>query len=213
MFWADRVTVHWWTGISPYFAVTGAQPLLPLNFSEATYLCPPLFQFLTTMELIAERAASLVKWEEDLVKLHSHVYSPQLEAAKCFEKEHSTSIKDYRLSHGDLVLVWHMAFKKSLNRKIHPWYSGPLVFISRNQGGAYIICELNGSVWDCPAMQFWVLPYRAHCSIPLPDLTKIDISMAQLCQMEFTHMKKRLFYKTLRTARISFGRGRLMTRH
>ena len=74
--------------------------MLPLNFSEATYLRPPPSRFLTTTELIAERAASLEKWEEDLVKLHSRVYSSRLEAAKCFEKEHSASIKDYRLTRG-----------------------------------------------------------------------------------------------------------------
>ena len=41
VFWADRVTVRRGMGVSPYFAVTGAQPLLPLDFSEATYLRPP----------------------------------------------------------------------------------------------------------------------------------------------------------------------------
>ena len=96
MFCADHVTIHWWMGSGPYFAVTGAQPLLPLDFLEATYLHPLPSWFLTTMELIAEWTASLEKWEEDLAKLHSRVYSNRLEAAKCFEKEHSASIKDYR---------------------------------------------------------------------------------------------------------------------
>ena len=106
------------------------------------------------MELIAERAASLEKREGDLVKLHSRVHSSRLEAAKCFEKEHSASIKDYRLTRGDLVLVQHTAIEKSLNRKMLPRYIGPLVVISRNRGGAYIICELDGSIWDHPVAQF-----------------------------------------------------------
>ena len=61
VFWADRVTVRRWMGVSPYFVVTGAQPLLPLDFSEATCLRLPPSQFLTTTELIVERAASLEK--------------------------------------------------------------------------------------------------------------------------------------------------------
>ena len=52
--------------------------------------------------------------------------------------------------------------KKSFDRKMHPCYIGPLVVVSRNQGDAYIICELDGSIWDCPVMQFQVLPYKAQ---------------------------------------------------
>ena len=69
---------------------------------------------------------------------------------------------------------------------MHPCYIGPLVVVSRNQGGAYIVCELDGSVWDHPVAQFRVLPYKARQSIPLPDLGKIDISTAHLRQMELS---------------------------
>jgi len=33
---------------------------------------------------------------------------------------------------------------------MRPRYSGPVVVISRNRGGAYVLCELNGSVFDRP---------------------------------------------------------------
>lgn len=41
VFWAERVTVCQWMGCSPYFATTGAHPLLPFNIAEANYLLPP----------------------------------------------------------------------------------------------------------------------------------------------------------------------------
>ena len=85
-------------------------------------------------------------------------------------------------------MIRHTAIEKSLNRKTRPCYIGPLVVVSRNRGGAYIVCELDGSIWDCPVAQFQVLPYKARQLIPLPDLGKIDISTAHLHQMELTRM-------------------------
>ena len=42
--------------------------------------------------------------------------------------------------------------------------------VSRNKGGAYIITELNGSVFDRPVAAFRVIPYFAHTSIAIPPL-------------------------------------------
>jgi hypothetical protein len=59
------------------------------------------------------------------------------------------------------------------------------VVLARNKGGAYIICELNGSVFDCPVAVFRVIPYFTQKSLPLPDLDKfIDILTERLRSME-----------------------------
>jgi hypothetical protein len=58
--------------------------------------------------------------------------------------------------------------EKSLNRKMRARYLGPLIVIARNFGGAYILCELDGSVLHCPVAAFRLLPYLAPKSIPLP---------------------------------------------
>jgi len=72
-----------------------------------------------------------------------------------------------------------------LNRKMRPRYVGPLIVISRNRGGAYIVCELNGSVFDRPIAAFRVVPYLARKSIPLPNLDDfLDVSRARLAEME-----------------------------
>ena len=59
--WADRITVCRRMGCSPYFAVTGTHPLLPLDIAEATYLLPPPKAPLSTTDLIATHAVVLQK--------------------------------------------------------------------------------------------------------------------------------------------------------
>ena len=76
-----------------------------------------------------------------------------------FEQEHSSTITDYNFKLRDLVLIQNMAIEKSLNHKMHVRYIGPLIVISRNKGGAYIISELKGSVFDHLIAAFHVIPY------------------------------------------------------
>ena len=73
--WADRVTVRRRMGCSPYFAVTGAHPLLPLDIVEATYLLPPPDAPMSTTALIANRAIALQKRRAHLANLATDVYT------------------------------------------------------------------------------------------------------------------------------------------
>jgi hypothetical protein len=62
-----------------------------------------------------------------------------------------------------------------------------LIVISRNRGGAYIICELDGSVFHRPIAAYRVIPYFARQSIPLPPLEELlDISTERLRDLEQT---------------------------
>ena len=66
-------------------------------------------------------------------------------------------------------------------------YIGPLIVISRNKGGAYIISELNGSVFDRPIAAFRVIPYFARQRIDVPPLDElIDITSRRLRELEET---------------------------
>ena len=185
VFWADRITIRRRMGCSPYFAVTGAHPILPLDIAEATYLLPPPTSILSTTDLIAIRAIALQKRRSHLSALHSRVMTARLQAAVRFERDHAATIRDFDFRQGDLVLVRNTAIEKALNRKMRPRYIGPLVVISRNKGGAYIICELNGSVFDRPVAAFRVVPYFARRSLTLPNLDDfLDISSERLIDME-----------------------------
>ena len=88
-------------------------------------------------------------------------------------------IRNFDFKPGDLVLMQHMQIEKSLNRKMRPRYTGPLIVIARNRGGAYVICELDGTVFHRPIAAFRLLLYLARKNIPLPD-NFADISQARL---------------------------------
>jgi hypothetical protein len=170
-------------GCSPYFAVTGAHPILPFDISEATSLQPPPTSILSSTDLVARRAIALQKRSKDIEKLYSKVYQAHLKAARRFEPKHLHTLKDFNFGHGSLVLMCNTQVEKSLNRKMHPRYIGPLIIISRNYGGAYILAELDGTVLHRPIAAFRLLPYFAHKNIPLPD-ELIDIDTACLREME-----------------------------
>jgi hypothetical protein len=70
--------------------------------------------------------------------------------------------------------------EKSLNKKMRARYIGPLIVVSRNYGGAYIISELDGTVLHRPIATFFLLPYFPRKSIPLPpDIIDIDDTRLQ----------------------------------
>src|SRR3979490_2829578 len=75
--------------------------------------------------------------------------------------------------------------EKSLNRKMRPHYIGPLIVISQNFGGAYILSKLDSSVLHRPIAAFRVIPYFTRQSIPIPDHF-IDIPIARLRELEET---------------------------
>ena len=148
-------------GCSPYFAVTGTHPLLPFDIVEANYLLPLPDSILSMTDLIARRAIALQKRQEDLARLKARVHEARNHAAVRFEREHSATIRDFNFKRGDLVLIRNTAIEKALNRKMRPHYVGPMIIVSRNRGGAYIICDLDGTLAHAPVAAFRVVPYFA----------------------------------------------------
>jgi hypothetical protein len=73
--------------------------------------------------------------------------------------------------------------EKSLDRKMKPRYLGPLIVLSRNKGGVYILCELDGSGLKNTVGVFRLIPYFPRKRIEFPDRV-VDISTAQLRKME-----------------------------
>ena len=68
---------------------------------------------------------------------------------------------------------------------MRPRYLGPLIVVLRNSGGAYVLCELDGSVLHRPVAAFHVIPYFARKSIPLPP-NFLDIDPKRLEELRTT---------------------------
>ena len=182
--WADRVTVRRRLGCSPYFAVTGTNPVMPFDIAEATYLMPVPTTMLSTADLIANRAIALQKRPEQLETLRSHVFKQRVEAAHKFERDNRHVIRNFDFKPGRLVLMRNTAIEKSLNRKMRPRYLGPYAVVSRNKGGAYIIAELNGAVFDRPVAAFRLIPYLARDEAIFMPRDAMDVDDDRLRQLE-----------------------------
>ena len=75
------------------------------------------------------------------------------------------------------MLVRNTAIEKALNRKMRAQYLGPVIILARNRGGAYVLSELDSSVFHRPVAAFRVIPYFARTKIKLPPLDELlDVS-------------------------------------
>jgi hypothetical protein len=86
-------------------------------------------------------------------------------------------MKDYKFILGDLVLMRNTTIKKALNRKMRACYLSPLIVISHNKGGTYILSKLNGMLLHRPVAAFHIILYFTRKQL-------LNVSMSHLCELE-----------------------------
>jgi len=184
--WADRITVRRGLGCSPYFAVCGAHPVIPLDLEEATWLVEWPDTIVSTDELIGLRARALAKHTYHVEEMRERVHKFKESDAYRYAEKYKHVIKDYKFQAGDLVLVRNTAVEDSLNSRNQDRWNGPMIVIRRTKGGSYIICEMNGAVLQHKVGKFRVVPFYQRYKISIGKKIEklIDTSKELLDKME-----------------------------
>jgi hypothetical protein len=184
--WADRITIRRGMGCSPYFAVCGSHPVLPLDVAEATWMAEYPDRIISMDELIGLRARALAKHTVHIEEMRSRMAAIKTKSAEDYAEKYKHVIKDYEFKPGDVVLVRNTVDEGSLSGRNRDRWWGPLVVVRRTKGGAYIVCEFNGAVWQKKIGKFRVIPYQQRRRLTIgPHIERlIDVSQRTLDELE-----------------------------
>jgi hypothetical protein len=159
---ADRVTVSRVTGFSPYQLFHGTDPILPFDLAEATFMVSGFRSGISTAELLTLRIRQLSKHDCDIKRASETLRKARFRSKQQFERRFKKKLQKEEYTKGELVLVRNVGIEMAVSsrRKTDDRYFGPYEVARKNKGGAYILQELEGTLFrNNPTAAFRLLPY------------------------------------------------------
>ena len=108
------------------------------------------------------------------------VLKSRLRSAAAFVQRYERTIKSFNFLPGDLVLARNNRVEAELDRKAKPRYLGPYMVVRRTRGGAYILCELDGSILATRFAAFRVIPFHARERVEEPVSAIVGVPDTEL---------------------------------
>ncbi|KAI5823907.1 hypothetical protein K523DRAFT_195730, partial [Schizophyllum commune Tattone D] len=158
---ADRITVSSVTGFSPYQLLHGTDPILPMDLAESTFMVQGFKLGMSTSDLLALRIRQLERLKTDVQRAAKTLHKARFISKGQFERRFQKKLLSEDYKPGQLVLLRNQTAenKISAEAKVASRFLGPYAVVRRNRGGAYILCELDGSILSGAAAPRRLLPY------------------------------------------------------
>lgn len=175
----DRITVSRVTGVSPFYALHGVEPVLPLDLTEATFMVEGFKQGMSSVDLFVLRMRQLEKHPEELARASQKLIEHRLQSKEYFERRFHKRLRTGKedaeyLRPGQWILIRNSAIEEQLNRKTMQRYIGPFIIVRQTRNGAWVIKDPDGTVHRRAVAAFRIVPYIARSKKILQDLAAPD---------------------------------------
>jgi hypothetical protein len=128
----------------------GVEPLFPFDITDQTWYALEWDKVRTSEELLALRMRQIARRDEDIIAASKKSLISRTKSAAYFFEKHKNRIVTGNYEPGTLVLVYNEYLDNQFGKKGLPRWNGPFVVIQKRPSGAFVLAELDGSVWRKP---------------------------------------------------------------
>lgn len=175
--WADRITTKRTTGFSPYRLLFGVDPVLPLDFENATWLVRGWDMARTTTDLLELRMRQLIRRSED-----EELAKKRVEVARTRSADDHNDANRHRqlqepIKPGQLVLVRNSSLDFQHSRKSEDLYNGPVRVRGQTKSGAYLLEEIDGTAIKTTYAHTRIRPYHTREGVDVDKLGEAHVEL------------------------------------